>query len=183
MHVDNYSQPQCFQPRRRVIRSILAAIILICSGCSALFVNPPDVSLVDLKVGEVTIFETGVSLVVRYQNRDDRPLVISGAEHEITLNGKYLGRGSSSTVLNIPAYGTATDTIKVHLSNLSLFNRIQELVEQPKLQYQIDNSISVGGTFGGRVSSQSSGELNLDSLNSPAKKTIKSIPDNLPRTF
>lgn len=132
-------------------RFILIPLFLLLSACSMQHIAKPRVSLVDVQMADVSVFETSLLVKVRIQNSDPQPLRIAGGTHEVLLNGISLGSGESGKDMTIPGHGSATDTVRFYISNLTLFGKIQRLVNSSHLNYSIKSKIYVDSSLFGRT--------------------------------
>ncbi len=133
------------------IRFILVAFPLFLSACSTQHIAQPRVSLVDVEMADVSVFETSLLIKVRIQNTDPKPLRIAGGSHEVFLNGLSLGSGESGEDLTIPGHGSVTDTVRFYISNFTLFGKIQRLVNSSHLDYKIKSRLYVDSSLFGRT--------------------------------
>lgn len=156
-------------------------------GCATLGEHEGvSLSVVDLLPTQASLFETSASLKLRFTNESTQPLVLSGGSHRLYLNGSYVGRAVSSERLTIPALGTNTQTVVVHLENLTLFRKAAELSNStaPAIGYRLESRLhsAKGSTFG-RLQVTSSGELDLSGLTRSPARDVTSRPaaSNAPR--
>jgi len=112
-----------------------------------------DVSLVTVRSGEVTPWETTGHFVVRLQNAGPTPLVLEGGVHKIYLNGTYVGQGLSNERVEIPRLGTTTQTLTVHLKNFTLARKLYGASQTLQASYRIRSTLYVASEPGGRARS------------------------------
>ena len=98
--------------------ALVAALAL--SGCASLGLVAPDVSLVDLKFTDLTMFETSGIFTVRLTNENPEPMFIEGGVYNLYLGGWRIGKGLSDHRVEVPPLSTATDEVELHLSNLAI---------------------------------------------------------------
>lgn len=150
---------------------LLAMVGMACSGLGN--IEKPKVNLSNVRMEDVSLFETTMVFKIRVTNDNPFPLTIDGGSHEFYLNGTYIGKGSSKEVVTIGKFDSALQDVVVHLSNLSMISKIQSLLDNQKLDYRIDSKIYVDRGFGSHsVSASESGELNLDSRERSTKSTM-----------
>lgn len=132
------------------MKKILSLMLLISllSGCSLVGQRSAHVSLADLKFQDITLFETTALCTVRIENDGDKTLSLDGANYRFEINGTRIGTGSSSESISIPAFGSATQTVKVYLSNFKFLTNLQDWVESKDFTYRIDGSLKVADSFG-----------------------------------
>lgn len=122
-----------------------------------------DVSLSNIGLSDVTLLETTAVCTIRIQNANASPLRIEGAVYRIDLDGRNLGKGMTSEALAVPAYGTATQKVKIYLQNLSMASRIRRIVESRSFRYEIDAELDA--TLDGRkkkIAAEDEGRFDLD---------------------
>lgn len=101
-----------------------AAAALV-AGCQS-FTGPvqsPLVSLSDISVRDVGLFEQRYAIRLRVQNPNPYALPITGMAYRVKLNDAEFGRGVSRESVNVPAYGEA-------LVELELVSNLWQLVER-----------------------------------------------------
>ncbi len=128
----------------------LAAALTLCSGCASLGLTPPDVSLVDLRFTDLTMFETSGIFTVRLTNENPEPLVIEGGVYNLYLGGWKIGKGLSNHRFEVPPLATATDEVELHLSNLAIATQLRSIYESGVADYRIKAKVYVEGGFGRR---------------------------------
>lgn len=69
--------------------------------------EPPYVSLVDLRLQDLKLFEQRFGLQLRVQNPNPAELSVVGMNYVVRLNDVEFGRGVNRQAVVIPAYGEA----------------------------------------------------------------------------
>ena len=141
----------------------LAALTLLC-GCTTLDSTvPPEVSLVDLRFENLSLFETTAVFTLRITNENPFPLVVDGAVHKIALNGHNVGKGLSNARLEVPRLATATDQVTVHIGNLPLLLSAMDISQSSEVDYSVSSTLYVRDESGSqhRLRSSKSGTLRL----------------------
>jgi LEA14-like dessication related protein len=123
-------------------------VALLAAACASRYGAKPEIALVDLRLGEVTLLETGLNAVVRIDNESPYSLSINGAVFRLFLNDIDVGRGMTSERINIPRLGSANQEVLFRLNNISLISRIQSLLESNQFSYKISGRVYTGGGFG-----------------------------------
>jgi LEA14-like dessication related protein len=138
-------------------------VALLASGCASRYTAMPEIALVDLRLGEVTLLETGLKAIVRIDNESRYPLHINGGVYRLYLNDIDIGKGMTSERLTVPRLGSANQEILFRLNNISLISRIQSLLESDKFSYKISGHVYVSGGFGldRRIPIEHTGSLDL----------------------
>jgi len=153
---------------RKFIR-VLFLVSLFFAGCSLFDTGPkPDVTIVNAIFTDVNLFETGMEFTVKVTNHTPQPLVIDGAVYHIYLNGIDVGTGSSGELLEIPRFGSANQTVRVGLSNLSMMGNLRSIIESKKFDYKIESEFYMKGrSFPWKVKTEKSNELDFRDFENP----------------
>jgi LEA14-like dessication related protein len=123
-------------------------VTLASTGCTSRHVALPEIALVDLRLDEVTLLETGLKVVVRIDNEGQNPLRINGGLYRLYLNGIDVGRGMTSENVTVPRLGSANQEILFRLNNIRLISRIQSILASNQFSYNIRGHVYVSGGFG-----------------------------------
>jgi len=135
-------------PDPRTGAAVLVALALL-SGCASLEqAEPPGVTLVDLRIADVTVFETSLEATVRVTNPNPEPLEVEGASFKLRLNGHKVGTGTAPAATTVPALESVTVEARFHLSNLAALRRLQELLESEAVEYGLESRLFVRRPWG-----------------------------------
>lgn len=110
----------------------------------------PNVTLTDLRIVDLTLFEQSYALKIRIQNPNPVALPIAGMSFQLDVNDAELGRGVSNQPVTVPAYGEAAMEIKV-VSNLArILDQIRGLEngKAQDLRYRLTGDIRVANRLG-----------------------------------
>ena len=128
----------------------LAAALALSAGCASFGLIKPDVSMVDLKFTDLTMFETSGVFTVRLTNENPEPMFVEGGVYNLYLGGWKIGKGLSNHRLEVPPLSTATDEVELHLSNLAIATQLRSIYESGVADYRIKARIYVEGSVGRR---------------------------------
>ena len=117
--------------------SFLFLTLLLCSCATFARREGVQISLVNLALGEATVWETELRLTVRIQNELPEALVVDGAVHKVYLNGTYIGEGLSNERLEIPRLSTATQNVTVYLRNISMLTKLRSIIDAQAVDYRM----------------------------------------------
>lgn len=133
------------------------------AACAALTpLVPPEVSLVDLEISKVELFETAAVVALRISNENPEPLRVEGGVFKIYLNGMRLGRAMGGETIEVPRLGSTVQRFDLSLSNIALATRLVELLESPVLDYRVKSKLYVVRPYGTRrMGSVHEGRLDL----------------------
>jgi LEA14-like dessication related protein len=103
--------------------------VFVASGCAGIRMHtePPYVSLVNMNILQIGIFEQRFLLQLRIQNPNDFALSISGMKYTLMINEKDFARGVNRQSVNLPAYGEEIVDVEVVSDLGNLLNQIREL--------------------------------------------------------
>lgn len=140
----------------------LAPLMLLC-GCAMLDSTvPPEVSLVDLRFENLSLFETTAVFTLRVANENPFPVTVDGGVYKLALNGRNVGKGLSNARLDVPRLASTTDQVTVHIGNLSLLLSAMDLGQQSEVAYSVSSTLYVRDESGAhRLRSSKSGAVRL----------------------
>jgi LEA14-like dessication related protein len=132
---------------RLVPATAILTIGLLMAGCAGLGkpLEPPRVSLADIRVEEFTGFETVFQIKLRVINTNDVDLNVKGIEAELEINGQSFAAGVSNTPVKIPSFATELVTVAVYSSVIKMFRSVYGLQESEELKYRLNGKVRVAG--------------------------------------
>ena len=132
---------------RTVPAIAILAISLLLAGCAGLGqpLEPPRVSLADIRVKEFSGLETVFQIQLRVINTNDVDLKVKGIEAELEINGQSFAAGVSNTPVKIPSFGTELVTVAVYSSVIKMFKSVYGLQEAEELKYRLNGKLRVAG--------------------------------------
>jgi LEA14-like dessication related protein len=140
-------------------------------GCAGIGkpLEPPRVSLADIRVEEFTGFETLFHIQLRVINTNDVDLQVKGVEAELEINGQSFAAGVSNTHVKIPSFGTELVTVAVYSSVFKMFRSVYGLHESEELKYRLNGKLSVAGdnTLATTLPFESKGVVTLNGSKKP----------------
>ena len=140
---------------------------LLLAGCAGLGkpIEPPRVSLADIRVEKFTGFETVFQIQLRVINTNDMDLNVKGLEAQLDINGQPFAAGVSNSPVKIPSFGTELVTVTVYSSVISMFKSVYGLHESEELKYRLNGKLRVAGdsTFATTLPFESAGEVTMSS--------------------
>lgn len=124
------------------------AVLTLLAGCTTFGLLEPDVTLVDLEFTDLTLFETSGVFTVRLANENPEPLMVDGGVYNLYLGGLKIGKGLSNHRIEVPALGTATDEVELHLNNLAIATQVRSIWDSKVLDYRLKGRVYVEGGYG-----------------------------------
>lgn len=128
-------------------RSLLAlGFAVLASSCAMVGdVEPPMVSLADLKIGRMGLFEQEARITLRFRNPNDTALPLDGAKFNIKLNGEPFARGVSNESITVPRLGDATMDAVMIISTFDVLNQFLNMGNVQALTYELDGTAFYSG--------------------------------------
>ena len=122
---------------------IMASLAIIgCAGVGTRL-DPPRVSLANIRIQEVTGLETAFEIQMRVFNANDVALEVKGIKAELDINGQPFATGVSNTPVEIPSYGSELVTVILYSSVIKMFKSVYGLTESQELSYHLKGRIRV----------------------------------------
>ena len=133
---------------RSILQTIFVAVFvasLAIAGCAGVGkqLEPPRVSLANIRVEEVSGLETAFEIQMRVFNANDVDLKVKGIKAELDINGQPFATGVSNAPVEIPSYGTELVTVTVYSSVIKMFKSVYGLKGSEELKYRLNGKISV----------------------------------------
>jgi LEA14-like dessication related protein len=141
-------------------------LVVMLGGCATLS-RPGSVSvtLVDVRPLQASLLESTVAVTLRYTNEAMEPVSLEGSSHRLYLNESYVGRAVSDERVSVPRLGTVTQTVTVHLENLTLMRKAGELAKSPRIGYRLESRLHPAEGQGfGSMKAMATGELDISGL-------------------
>lgn len=155
-----------------VIAILLTGILL--AGCAGLGkpLEPPRISLADIRIEEFTGLETVFQIQLRVLNANDVDLNVKGLEAELEINGQPFAAGVSNTPVKIPSFGTELVKVAVYSSVIKMFKSVYGLHESEELKYRLTGKLRVAGenALASTLPFASEGVLKLNDSNKQEKE-------------
>ena len=139
------------EKRRNVLAGCAVLICVGLLGCASMTpLEPPEVTLVNLEAGDVTVFETTLTAQIRITNTNPEPLVIEGAAFKLYLEDVKVGTGVTSEVFTVERLDSYVVSTTFHLNNAVALLRLATILEQKQIHYAVKTTVYSPGTFGSR---------------------------------
>ncbi|MDH3403194.1 MAG: LEA type 2 family protein [Acidobacteriota bacterium] len=127
------------------------ALALVASGCASLGTfSPPEVTLVDVRFEDLTLFESSGVLTVRIANENDDPILVDGGVYNLYLDGMKVGKALSNAQLEVPRLASATAEVEIHVNNLALATRIRQIIDRGAVDYRLTGKFFLDRSLGRR---------------------------------
>ena len=160
-------------PRRQRPRLLVTTLLIVgVLGCTSMgSIEPLDVTLANLNVTEVTVFETTLVAKLRVTNPNPEAFTIDGASFRLYLEDKKVGTGTSKESFTVDRLDSSVIDVIFHINNASALLRIRDILESDDVSYGIRGGLYTQGTFGtkklkvektGRIDLKNMGSLETD---------------------
>jgi LEA14-like dessication related protein len=133
--------------RFQMTAAIGCLAVCMLAGCAAVTkrLEPPRISLANIRVQEVTGLETVFEIQLRVFNTNDVDLNVSGIEAALEVNGQAFATGVSNNAVKIPSFGTELVTITVYSSVIHMVRSVVGLGEAEELNYRLQGKVKASG--------------------------------------
>lgn len=131
-------------------------LVLLCvlglAACSALPLDAlaPKVSVAEVAIKRIGLFEQHFEVGLRLTNRNDFDLKIEALEFELELNGRALAKGMSSVPTLIPAASSTVMQVEAMTQSMDLLQHLETLPDTLKTgaAYRIKGRVKAAGVPG-----------------------------------
>ena len=158
--------------------NIIAALILCAGlcGCAGLpsQIEAPTVTIADVGIDRIGLFEQQLNLKLRIQNPNDRDLKVDGIAFDFEINDRFFAQGVGNRAIIVPRYGSEIMTAGA-ITNLSSVIKqfgAWSRSEQSGFKYRIKGTLSLEGS---RVPFARSGEFALGIAPKPRQPRDRSM--------
>jgi len=134
---------------RRLSLLVAAVLVVGAIGCTSMgSIEPLEVTLANLNVTEVTLFETTLVAKLRITNPNPDAFTIEGASFKLYLEDKKIGMGTSKESFTVDRLDSSVIDVIFHINNASALLRIKDILEDDDVSYGIRGSLYTQGAFG-----------------------------------
>jgi LEA14-like dessication related protein len=112
-------------------------------GCAS--VEPPSVTLSNLRIEQSTVFEQRFLTTLRIQNPNTFDLNIEGVSFDLTVNDQPFAKGLGKADVVVPAFGTGVVEAEAITTLMGFVRQFQALTRSggPKLSYHLTGKLKV----------------------------------------
>jgi LEA14-like dessication related protein len=159
-------------PLRQCRLSCVAAVLVIGTlGCTSMgSIEPLDVTLANLHITEVTVFETTLVAQLRITNPNPEPFTIEGASFKLYLEDKKVGTGTSKESFTVDRLDSYVIDVIFHMNNASALLRLKDILEDKdkEVSYGVRGGLYTQGAFGTKkLKVEKTGHIDLEKLPVP----------------
>lgn len=117
-------------------------LILAVAGCvRPQSVEPPGIALQNVRILKAEGLMQRLEIVLEVSNPNDFDIPLKGLEFAMQLNGLDFAEGLANDRITIPRLGRATVPVEVNVSLISVFQQLQAVQKNGRLDYQIAGKV------------------------------------------
>ena len=175
-HIDSQIKTQFRQgvvipQRRRPVLFITTLLVAGLLGCTSMAsIEPLDVTLANLNITEVTIFETTLVAKLRITNPNPEAIAIEGASFKLYLEDKKVGTGTSKESFTVDRLDSHVVDVIFHMNNASALLRLKGILEDKdkEISYGVRGGLYTQGAFGTKkLKVEKTGHIDLENFPIP----------------
>lgn len=107
--------------------------------------EPPWITLTNIQVQEIKVFESVFQIDLRVVNPNDVAIDIKGLDCELELNDKHFASGVSNKSTTVSSLDTAVIPITVYSSVLDLAKGLFDAGKKQMMKYKLKGRLHLGG--------------------------------------
>ena len=157
--------------RVRIARhtAIACAFAFALTGCSTMAsLEPLEVTLSDIEIPEVTVFETTLVAKLRITNPNPEGLTIDGGSFKLYLDDKKIGTGMTSETFTVDRLDSTVVDAVFHINNASAILRLKDIFQEKEVSYGVRGSLFTQGSFGTKkIKVEKTGRIDLTGIEPP----------------
>jgi LEA14-like dessication related protein len=138
--------------QRRWSNPVVATLLVVGAlGCTSMgSIEPLEVTLANLNITEVTIFETTLVAKLRITNPNPEAFTIEGASFKLDLEDKKVGMGTSKESFTVDRLDSHVLDVVFHMNNASALLRLKDILEDKdkEVSYGVRGGLYTQGAFG-----------------------------------
>jgi LEA14-like dessication related protein len=152
---------------RSRIRSSTLVLLAVGFGCSTMgSLEPMEVTLKDLVVTEMTVFETSLLAKLRITNPNPDPITIDGASFKLYIEDKKVGTGTTKESFALDRLDSNVIEVVFHINNASALLRLKEIFGNNDVSYGVRGALFTEGAFGTKkIRIEKTGHVDLSGAN------------------
>lgn len=124
---------------------IAAFLLLLLSACASIRPIAPEVNLVDIRIGDLTLSHANLLADLRIYNPNPVAINLKGVSYNFLLNNIQVASGQSLKDLRIGAGEYGETTLRISTGYLNLLQFTSGIRSGDAIKYAIDGRVNVGG--------------------------------------
>lgn len=126
-------------------RALPATACLLTLSCTTMRPVAPEVSLLGIRIGELTLSHANLLANLRLYNANPVPLTIEAVDYSFFLNGIQIADGRTLAPVRIKAGDYGETVLRLSAGYLNLLQLTSNLKPEDKIRYSLEGSVKVGG--------------------------------------
>lgn len=149
-------------------------LVLVLTGCAGLGkgIEPPEVSLVDLRIERMRPMEATFRVKLRVLNPNPAPLTLTGLDCHIAIEGQPIARGVVPIEQQVAPFATVIVPMQVYASMIDMATTVIDLIGRARsggpqpVKYAVNGRVGVrsGRWATPRLAFSSEGRIDLRGL-------------------
>jgi LEA14-like dessication related protein len=153
-------------PMPRLLLALLLLVVAACEGVGT-GLEPPEVSIVNLRPGELGLFEQELIVDLRLTNPNNRAVRVNGVRFQLDVDDRPFGRGVATEGFTLPRLGDAVVPVSVRVGTAELIDRLMAFGTDPRVPYRLRGDLLLAGLAGTELPFDRSGTLRFPTLPLP----------------
>lgn len=158
--------------RTSAMRALLVLVAFALAACTGMpaRVEPPSVTVSDVRMGTAGVFEQQFFVKLRIQNPNDNDLQIKGSSFELELNDQPFAKGVSAQSVTVPRFGSEFVEIEAVSSLGNIVRQAGVMTSDTgmeKFRYRIKGKLATRNA--GPLPFDERGDLSLGGAPAPSK--------------
>jgi LEA14-like dessication related protein len=131
--------------------------------------EPLEVTLSNIQIPEVTVFETTLVANLRITNPNPEALTIDGGSFKLYLDDKNIGTGTTSETFTVERLDSTVVDAVFHINNASAILRLKDIFMENEVSYGVRGTLFTRGSFGTKkIKVEKTGRIDLTEMQPPA---------------
>lgn len=153
-------------------RTLLAALAVALVSCATVpgRMDPPSVTVADVRMGTAGVLEQQYFVKLRIQNPNDDDLLVKGVSFELELNDQPFAKGVSPKAVTVPRFGSEfveVETVSGITSILRQLGAMSSDAGAESFRYRIKGKLATRNA--GSMPFDERGDLSLGGASSPTQ--------------
>ena len=158
--------------RTSVGRVLFVVLVLALAACTGMppRIEPPSVTVADVRMGTAGVFEQQFFVKLRIQNPNDSDLQVKGSSFELELNDQPFAKGVSAQSVTVPRFGSEFVEIEAVSSLGNILRQAGAMTSDAgadKFRYHVKGKLATRNA--GSIPFDERGDLSLGGAPAPSK--------------
>lgn len=124
----------------------LLLLLFLVSGCgAAVRPSPPEINLLDVRIGELTLSHANLLADLRIYNPNPVPITVEGLSYDFLLNGIRVASGQTAKEVRVGPEEYGQTSLRLSTGYLDLLQFTKGRRPGEAIKYALDGRIRIGG--------------------------------------